>query len=547
MKKFFVTYILVLFAAASTIFAQGANDVAWWVPEEPSPGVDITIFYADSVNARLTGDAILHWGINGRPGAWTEPPESIWPPNTVARGDGQAVQTPMNRVTGAQHLWELTISTNDSIRNLLFVFTDGVNWDSPGDWIIDFTGTPPPERTDTVSVEVKVDLAASITNRGFAFGDTARVQMGFNNTAAQVIELQLARQGFSTIYSGNTTVVTTIGDTLDYNYFNVKNNRSTLEVYFNFGFPDPSNSRAQRRQAIVSGRTTTLVDTAASNVSAHRQPFFRNQSVIARDVLVTLECDVRPAIYQLLGSTAVLDDIQGSLNVGDPDSALMLGVAVNGPITGSWSNDAGPDWGAHLMTLPNKVMYDDGTHGDAVAGDSIFTTQFQFHKDSSDVIGQEFKFGIGGGDNEGGFGNNHVANIDDSQPTAIIKAQFGSIDPTFYDQWDFDKRKPSGIPSKVENAPLPSGFALEQNYPNPFNPVTLIQYSIANKEHVRLSVFNVLGEEIASLIDIDQPAGSYNVNWDGRDHFGRQVGSGLYFYRIEAGDFARTRKMMLMR
>jgi flagellar hook assembly protein FlgD len=94
---------------------------------------------------------------------------------------------------------------------------------------------------------------------------------------------------------------------------------------------------------------------------------------------------------------------------------------------------------------------------------------------------------------------------------------------------------------------MPVQFYLHQNYPNPFNSVTVIQYSINRKEHVKLAVYNLLGKEIAVLVDSQQPPGSHVVTWDGRDSFGHQVGSAVYFYKIEAGEFVQARKMMLLR
>jgi hypothetical protein len=97
---------------------------------------------------------------------------------------------------------------------------------------------------------------------------------------------------------------------------------------------------------------------------------------------------------------------------------------------------------------------------------------------------------------------------------------------------------------------LPKAFALAQNYPNPFNPSTTISYSIpetSNQVGVKLSVFNIRGQLVRTLVDQTQGAGTYNVNWDGTDDRGRQIGSGVYFYRIQAGDFVSTRKMVVLK
>ncbi|HSD64160.1 MAG TPA: M14 family zinc carboxypeptidase [Ignavibacteriaceae bacterium] len=88
----------------------------------------------------------------------------------------------------------------------------------------------------------------------------------------------------------------------------------------------------------------------------------------------------------------------------------------------------------------------------------------------------------------------------------------------------------------------PSVFALEQNFPNPFNPSTLIQYQIPDKEFVRLSIYDILGNEIATLINEEKNAGNYTVRFDGN-----KLSSGLYFYTINAGNYRASKKMLLLK
>jgi hypothetical protein len=94
-----------------------------------------------------------------------------------------------------------------------------------------------------------------------------------------------------------------------------------------------------------------------------------------------------------------------------------------------------------------------------------------------------------------------------------------------------------------ESAPgVPSEYTLSQNYPNPFNPSTEIQYNLPKESKLTLAVYNLLGEQVARLVDAVQPAGSYNVTWSA---VGRP--SGVYFYRLQAGDVSLTRSMMLIK
>ena len=93
---------------------------------------------------------------------------------------------------------------------------------------------------------------------------------------------------------------------------------------------------------------------------------------------------------------------------------------------------------------------------------------------------------------------------------------------------------------------LPSEVALGQNYPNPFNPSTLIPYQLSATSLVRLEVFNVLGQRVATLVDGEQGAGSYVARWDGTDAAGGAAASGLYFYRLTVAGAHQTGKMVLV-
>jgi len=99
----------------------------------------------------------------------------------------------------------------------------------------------------------------------------------------------------------------------------------------------------------------------------------------------------------------------------------------------------------------------------------------------------------------------------------------------------------------IGNGVLPNQFALAQNYPNPFNPSTKINFDIPERNHVSLAVFNVLGQKVATLVDEDLPAGSYEREWLGIGDSGAKVASGIYFYRLSAGEKVMTKKMMMLK
>jgi hypothetical protein len=94
---------------------------------------------------------------------------------------------------------------------------------------------------------------------------------------------------------------------------------------------------------------------------------------------------------------------------------------------------------------------------------------------------------------------------------------------------------------------VPRIFNLKQNYPNPFNPETMIQYELPKPSRVVLKIYNILGQEVKTLINTEQPAGSYSVKWNGRNESGYSVAPGIYFYHLKAGEFEKTLKMMLIK
>ena len=94
---------------------------------------------------------------------------------------------------------------------------------------------------------------------------------------------------------------------------------------------------------------------------------------------------------------------------------------------------------------------------------------------------------------------------------------------------------------------IPKVFALAQNYPNPFNPSTEMSYDLPTPGNVRLDIFNILGQNVKTLVNEYQDAGTYKVTWNGDDNTGSSVASGVYFYRVSAGEFKDIKKMVLMK
>lgn len=146
--------------------------------------------------------------------------------------------------------------------------------------------------------------------------------------------------------------------------------------------------------------------------------------------------------------------------------------------------------------------------------------------------------------NQRGITGNHFSSVSAVDPsTAIAVANFGTIVKTTNGGATFIEQE--------NNQTQPSEFLLSQNYPNPFNPRTTIPYTIPLDErreakNVTLIVYDVLGTEVATLVDEEKSPGNYEVEFESTIG-SHQLASGIYFYQLKAGDYISTKKMILMK
>ncbi|UCC78387.1 MAG: T9SS type A sorting domain-containing protein, partial [Candidatus Zixiibacteriota bacterium] len=101
------------------------------------------------------------------------------------------------------------------------------------------------------------------------------------------------------------------------------------------------------------------------------------------------------------------------------------------------------------------------------------------------------------------------------------------------------------ITTGIDNSPetsLPESFSISQNYPNPFNATTAIRYDLPEPSHVIIEIFDLLGRKVQTLVDQRQPAGHHQVTWNAKDK-----SSGIYFYKLKAGDYTEIRSMLLLK
>lgn len=315
------------------------------------------------------------------------------------------------------------------------------------------------------------------------------------------------------LYRDTVTLSLTPGAVLEYKYVSVSPAREDIW------------ESGANRIAAYTGASTFVIETA--------KPMFVNTALTSRTVDVKFVVDTRTA-YRKLKAEGML------LGISRTDTARSLEtvrIVGSQPTLNGWQWSDGNDrW----------RLYDDGTHGDIKAGDSLFSTTVSFPQGTQK--GAEYKYSINLQDNEAGSAKNHLLNINDESFAQVIQDVFGSQD-TLYARY-------GGLVSVTEASDqlLPLAHRLEQNFPNPFNPHTTIRWSLGHEARVTLRVYDVLGREVAALIDGYKQAGHYRIEFDGT-----RLASGVYLYKLEVipeatartGDrlkpFAEFKRMVLVK
>ena len=115
----------------------------------------------------------------------------------------------------------------------------------------------------------------------------------------------------------------------------------------------------------------------------------------------------------------------------------------------------------------------------------------------------------------------------------------------YFDNISFSPSNSVGVDNRSET--LPQGFAFEQNFPNPFNPITTLRYELPEDSFVDVMVYDMLGNVVSNLINANQSSGYKSIQWDATNNQGEPVSAGVYLYKIQAGDFVDTKKMILLK
>ena len=286
----------------------------------------------------------------------------------------------------------------------------------------------------------------------------------------------------------------------------------------------------------------------------------------------------------------VADQTSSSLSFDGNDVVALQEIAgTNIDVIGQIGDDPGTEWGSGLTstqdhTLRRKSFVNTGDPDGSNAFDPAAEWD-GFAQDTFDGLGSHtidnplpveltsFTYSVTDGivkliwttdseTNNFGFEIERSEDEIDFQKIGFVKGKGTNIIPQRYDfvdenlapsiyyyrlkQIDLDGAFEYSDAINVTVAP-PKDFALAQNYPNPFNPTTTIRYDLPVSSHVVLTVYNILGKEVKTLVDVEQSAGIKTVVWDGTNKVGEPVSSGVYIYRLKARDFHKTLKLMMLK
>ncbi len=244
-------------------------------------------------------------------------------------------------------------------------------------------------------------------------------------------------------------------------------------------------------------------------------PYYDNYNSGTNDVMIPI---TRPTIGVSTG--AMNNNALFVSFLANTDQYLEVNTIANSYYAGwfTYSVDSGKTWTAPVKYTPDETplrdwRYVSMSQKNAVTDDSICTVHMVIQADTIP-----------------GSNVNVSAGYPVSSGAELVGVNTTITIPQFY---------PNGVKDNNNN---PYTFNLSQNYPNPFNPTTRISYSIAERNNVSIKVYDMLGSEVTTLVNTTKDAGNYEVNFDAS-----KLASGLYIYKIQAGNFVQSKKMLLLK
>lgn len=349
----------------------------------------------------------------------------------------------------------------------------------------------------TFSVNMEYEIASG---RFDPATDTVTVRGSFNGWSGD--DKMTVNASDPNFYEFTETYSVAVGETWNYKYAYIQGTTVVWEG-------DPNKTYTFTQDDITAG--SAFIERVFNDLTP--------ENMLNNDVAVVFEVDMNNAVNGYTGQPF-------------PSIENVFVAGAVPPL--QWPGGGWPD------TDQDKVHFlnDSGTEGDVTAGDGIWSTTLTFTQYSPLTI--QYKYGANWGlptnggvnDNENQVGADHFLHLSPWITGARVRNTFGEMGDIY----------PVETTDVTQISQNPTKFELVQNYPNPFNPSTTISFSIPEAGFVSLKVFDILGKEVASLLNEDKEAGIYTVSFNASS-----LPSGTYIYRISSGNFKDSRKMSLVK
>lgn len=284
---------------------------------------------------------------------------------------------------------------------------------------------------------------------------------------------------------------------------------------------------------LVKFTATVTTDTATSTSSFHVQDFANSEHPDAAWNGIMIYSDDYPdlAIGDNVEIVGTVQEYYGCTEIGNVSSVTKIGGTTTVTATEVASADIPSDstisekYEGVLIKIPSVTVLTEKNANDDwnVTDDLGFTVQINGYRATYDyepAVGDMIEYVAGN-----------------------LTYSFGMYEIIVRDDDDIGE-----VSVKIDDpAGIPVSYRLDQNYPNPFNPTTAIQYGIEKEGLVTLKIYNILGQEVITLVNKKQTQGNYQLTWNGRDKYSRPVPNGLYIYQIVSGDYVNSKKMILLK
>ncbi|MGE5499089.1 MAG: T9SS type A sorting domain-containing protein [Syntrophothermus sp.] len=502
MMKHFLTVLLVL-AAISVSFAQTKTSVTF--------KVNMGVAAAKGKINVATGKAYLSGTMNG----WNA--TSIPMTRTTSTTDTVYTVTLTDMVVDSVYEYKFLAGSNwellkdasgkddDNVHRLYKVKANAADNILPVEYYSN-DKTYPANGIKNIKVSFKANMELDIAKGAFdPATDLVSVRAGFNGWSEGISVMKKPLSG--TVFSFDTTFAMLSGDNFEYVYTYAHKGNVTWEA---------ANSKLVISDADYASGTKTELRYFNNND--------KNSTVTGYTLYLQTDCRNAQA------------DIGGTKKAF-PNGIKRIAV-VGGEYPMIWPGIGWPDADTSKITL---WMNDSGKDGDLVAGDKIWTLKISYPKGAALKIPYKYSINYGMPSENGGANDNelfkpvgdanHWLHIGSSTITAM----------RVYDVWG--KVDTTKITTSVQSEPaVVNSYVLEQNYPNPFNPSTSISYSVPEEGLVTLKIYNLLGQEVATLVNEVQTASVNKVTFDASG-----LPSGLYIYQLNAKNYTASRKMMLLK